>query len=280
MRDIDRAHRAVGQQADEILHQQFAGLRIQRRQRLVHQQDRRPHRERPRNADALAHAAGQLLWIGAAEIRQAGAAQRVIDDGAARRLASSAVCAQRKLDIGFHRAPGQQRKILEHEGQRIEAVGRRRAAQFRAALARLQQAAEDRQQRALAAAGGTDDRDHLARRDRERHVVEHLERAEAVADMVGDQVHLMYRSFRRPSLRGAQRRSGHPRSSDLHRAEMRLLRCARNDGIRRTAHQSAFTYSFAMIASPPNPLSTKPCSCSHSIWLATFLTSSLPSGSI
>jgi hypothetical protein len=57
--------------------------------------------------------------------------------------------------------------------------------------ARLQQTAKDRQQRALAAAGGADDRDHLARADRERHVVEHLERAEAVADMVGDQVHLV-----------------------------------------------------------------------------------------
>src|SRR4051794_2956452 len=34
MRDIDRAHAAIGEQPDEILHQQFAGLRIQRRQRL------------------------------------------------------------------------------------------------------------------------------------------------------------------------------------------------------------------------------------------------------
>ena len=83
MRDIGRAHRAVGQEADEILHQQFAGLRIQRRQRLVHQEDRRPHRECSRNADALAHAAGELLRIGAAKIRQAGAAQRVGDDGLA-----------------------------------------------------------------------------------------------------------------------------------------------------------------------------------------------------
>ena len=83
MRDIDRAHRAIGEQADKILHQQFAGLRIQRRQRLVHQQDRGPHRQRARDADALAHAAGQLLGIGAAEIRQAGAAQRVVDHRAA-----------------------------------------------------------------------------------------------------------------------------------------------------------------------------------------------------
>ena len=137
MRDVDRAHRAVGQQADEILHQQFAGLRIQRRQRLVHQQDRRPHRERPRNPDALAHAARQLFWIGAAEIRQPRALQRVIDDGAARGGVEPGVD-QRKFDVRFHRAPRQQGKILEHEGQWVETVGRRRAAQLRPSLARLQ----------------------------------------------------------------------------------------------------------------------------------------------
>jgi hypothetical protein len=49
---------------------------------------------------------------------------------------------------------------------------------------------------------------------------------------------------------------------------------------RRQQHQSGFTKSLAMIASASKPLSTKPCCCSQSIWLATFLTSSLPSRSI
>ena len=161
MRDIDRAHRTIGQQADEILHQQFAGLRIQRRQRLVHQENRRLHRERAGNADALAHAARQLFWIGAAEIRQPRAPQRVIDDGAPRGGVGRGM-SKRKFDVRFHRAPRQQGKILEHEGQRIEAASRRRAAQLGGAGARLEQAAEDRQQRALAAAGGPYDRDDLA----------------------------------------------------------------------------------------------------------------------
>ncbi len=52
---------------------------------------------------------------------------------------------------------------------------------------------------------------------------------------------------------------------------------ARND---EQNNQSAFTYSFAMIASASKPLSAKPCACSHLIWLSTFFTSSLPSGSI
>jgi hypothetical protein len=136
-------------------------------------------------------------------------------------------------------APRQQCKILKHEGQGIEAVGRRRAAQFRASLAWLQQADKDRQQRALAAAGGTDDRDHLARGHRERHLVEHVQRVEAVADMIGDQVHSITNSRQNSSLpatnarrlrKGAKRRSN-PSFPVLRYG---LLRCARNDDLART----------------------------------------------
>src|SRR5262249_10168848 len=94
--------------------------------------------------------------------------------------------------IGFDRTPGQQRKVLEHEGQRVEAVRRWRTAPFCKARGGLQQAPKDRKQRTLAATGGTDDRHHFARAHRERHVVKHLERAEAMANMVGDQVHLSH----------------------------------------------------------------------------------------
>src|ERR1700744_1203892 len=73
-----------------------------------------PPRQRPRDADALAHAAGQLPGIGAAKIRQAGAAQGVIDDGAALAWAKRGV-QQRKLDVLLDAAPRQQRKILKHE---------------------------------------------------------------------------------------------------------------------------------------------------------------------
>ena len=37
--------------------------------------------------------------------------------------------------------------------------------------------------------GATDDRDHFAGADRERYVVQHVERVEAVADTVRDQIH-------------------------------------------------------------------------------------------
>src|ERR1700759_2994198 len=39
MRDINRTHAAIGEQSNKILHQQLARLRIQCRERLVHQQN-------------------------------------------------------------------------------------------------------------------------------------------------------------------------------------------------------------------------------------------------
>jgi hypothetical protein len=110
---------------------------------------------------------------------------------------------ERKSHIGFDREPRQQRKILKDERQRIKAVFGRRAAQFCRPAARLQQPAKDRQQRALAAARRADDRHYLARTDRERDVVEHGERAEAMADMVGDQVHIGYPTLATSSWRCA-----------------------------------------------------------------------------
>ena len=47
----------------QFLLQDFAGLRVERGERLVHQQHRRVHRERADEADALLHAAGELIGI-------------------------------------------------------------------------------------------------------------------------------------------------------------------------------------------------------------------------
>ena len=47
----------------QLLLQDLAGLRVERGERLVHQQDRRVHGERAHQADALLHAAGELVGI-------------------------------------------------------------------------------------------------------------------------------------------------------------------------------------------------------------------------
>ena len=47
----------------QLLLQDFARLRVERGERLVHQQDRRIDGERAHQADALLHAAGELIGI-------------------------------------------------------------------------------------------------------------------------------------------------------------------------------------------------------------------------
>ena len=56
---------------EQFLLQDFAGLRVERGERLVHQQDRRVHRERAHQPDALLHAAGELIGIVPLESGQA-----------------------------------------------------------------------------------------------------------------------------------------------------------------------------------------------------------------
>ena len=51
----------AGMDVEQFALQAFARLRVERAERLVHQQHFRIDRERARNADALLHAAGELI---------------------------------------------------------------------------------------------------------------------------------------------------------------------------------------------------------------------------
>src|SRR5688572_10621248 len=61
----------------DVLEQKLAGLRIERRQRFVHEEDRGTYRERTRNANALAHAARELFRQGPREVAKARAVERI-----------------------------------------------------------------------------------------------------------------------------------------------------------------------------------------------------------
>src|SRR6266581_753995 len=82
VRDVNDRELGAGEQPHQVLDQELAGLRIERRERLVHQQQGRTHRERAGNADALAHAAGELLRERLGEFREPSALQRVGDERA------------------------------------------------------------------------------------------------------------------------------------------------------------------------------------------------------
>ncbi len=58
-------------QIEQVGAQGLGGQHVERRERLVHQQHRRMHHQRAREADPLAHAARQLLRIGALEAVEA-----------------------------------------------------------------------------------------------------------------------------------------------------------------------------------------------------------------
>ena len=61
----DEQHGLSGFRPDlqQLLLHRFAGLRVERCERLVHQQDLRVHDQRAREIDALLHAAGELVGI-------------------------------------------------------------------------------------------------------------------------------------------------------------------------------------------------------------------------
>src|ERR1700733_14527689 len=86
---------------------------IKRRERLIHQQDVGVGRERARQADALLHAAGQLVAIASAPGRQPDQLELLVDDPAAP-LGRLAAQLQAEADVVTYGAPRQQRELLKH----------------------------------------------------------------------------------------------------------------------------------------------------------------------
>ena len=64
----------------------LARQRIERAERLVHQQDLRIARQRPADAGALLHAAGQLVGISVAEFAKPGHRKQPVDAIVGRRV--------------------------------------------------------------------------------------------------------------------------------------------------------------------------------------------------
>jgi hypothetical protein len=156
---------------------------IERRERLVHQEDRRIGGEGAREADALLHAAGQLrdaLFGPVAEVDDAedlARAAEALGAGLAGEFEAEG-------DVLDHAAPGQERELLEHHrhraaAQRAQIAGaqlatsvtpRRRAHQHPAAR-HLVEAVDRAQQRGLARAGEAHQHRDLALGHGQRAVV-------------------------------------------------------------------------------------------------------------
>ncbi len=136
--------------------------RVERAERLVHQELGRIVDQRPADRDALAHAAGQLVRI---LVLEAGEPDRG-EQRARAPLGGRALELLRlrlQHDVAERGAPFEQHRALEHDAD----VGARRQSTAAPSIAttaarRRHQARRDHQQRALAAAARPDDRDELA----------------------------------------------------------------------------------------------------------------------
>src|SRR5438105_356619 len=116
-------------QRQQLVLELAADERVERRERLVHEQDVRIGRERPREPDALLHAAGELAAIALGPLREPDERQLLLDDAPAL-LGRVAPQLEPEADVVAHRPPRQQAELLEHHGdaQAANAAQRRRIA--------------------------------------------------------------------------------------------------------------------------------------------------------
>ena len=140
-----------------------AGQRVERRQGLVEQQHFRAHGQGPGDADALAHAAGELGRTAVAGVAQADHVDVFGDAGLA--LGGGVLgehLRHRQLDVAVDGEPGHQRIGLEH--QAALGAGRRDgfAVHQHFAAVWLHQTGDGRDQRRLAGAGEAEDGDEFA----------------------------------------------------------------------------------------------------------------------
>src|SRR5215472_2013580 len=155
----------------------LAGLRVERRERLVHEENIRIDRKRAREVDALAHAAGELARMVALEAFEPDQLQQFERAAAGRRI--GAACDLRPDHrVVEHGAPRQQVVGLEYEAAVTARPRHRLAVDQDPPRRRRLEAGDDAQKSGLAAAARPDDRNELAGRDRQLDRAQRLERIE------------------------------------------------------------------------------------------------------
>ena len=145
---------------------------VERRERLVHQQQIRVAAKRAGQLGALTHAARELVRIVRRERAQTNEVEERLPAAAAvRRVAQ---VPQPEIDVLADRHPRKETVLLKHHAQPLRSID--------APGGRLEPAGAQVEQRGFAAARRPHERDELAMRHRERNVGNSLDAAEAVAD--------------------------------------------------------------------------------------------------
>jgi hypothetical protein len=175
MRDQNDAfdgHPAFGPQVQEIRAQRLGRQHIQRRKRLVHEQNIRMHHESPREAHALPHAARQLAGVGGFEAIQADEVdrrQRSLADIRSRH----ALRLEAECNVFEHREPGKQREALKYHGDAGRRAGNRLAQVAQVAGGGLGEAGNQPQQSRLARARAPKQPHDLPLPQLDIHTLEH-----------------------------------------------------------------------------------------------------------
>ena len=157
------------------------GQRIECGKRLVEQDDARVGDDRARQRHTLRLPSGQLVGIRVAEVTQAEGLERLIDDTWTSGSPIGRI-AQAQRDILGHGQPWQQQRLLEDDpdvtamgaGGNVHTTGVERV-----------EPRDDPQQRALAAAAGTEEHEQLAFLNGQVEVLEDRELATPVAHATG-----------------------------------------------------------------------------------------------
>src|SRR3546814_263106 len=166
--------------------QQVAGLNVECAVGFVHQQRVGLNRQGPRNADALLHAAAELVWVGMFEARQADQVYVV-----ARPLPSfslgHACHLKAELDIAESGAPWEELEGLEdHAAAATGGPGDVAAVQEDCATIAVVDAVDDAQESRLAASGGAEQHQKLKPLHPEREVLQDLQLLAAVVEALAD----------------------------------------------------------------------------------------------
>ena len=139
---------------DELLHR-FAGERIERPQRLVHEHQFGIGGQRAGDADALLHAAGQLVDCAPGEVLQPDQPE-LFHRHLAPPGGRDATHAQAELDVVYHVEPGHQGVLLEHDAAIGARTVDRVAVELDRAFGGRQEAGDAVEQRRLATPRGAD----------------------------------------------------------------------------------------------------------------------------
>src|SRR5450631_1651948 len=176
MGDKNHGGRPFIPDAQQLELQNLARLRVDRRERLIHQQHIRFDGERTRQPAALLHAAGHLIGergFEAAEADQLDELRHLALDLRLRRAGH----AQAIGDVVEYGLPRKQAEMLEHHGDAGDRLFDALVADPDFAGIVRQQAVDAAQQRGLAATGRPDYGDDLAFGHVEIDIAEHFERA-------------------------------------------------------------------------------------------------------